>query len=190
MILPTITKVTKTGKEGTDILSYMFSEKRKIIISDAIDSSVAAAVVAQLEYLDSHGSGDIKLYINSPGGSVTDGFAITDAIQRCKNDICTICNGMAASMGAFILSCGTKGKRWITPNSEVMIHQPLGGAYGQATDIELSAKHILKTKDKLNRILSENTGQPIETVIADSDRDNWMSAREAIEYGIVDGFYT
>lgn len=187
MILPTITKVTKTGKEGTDLISYQFSEERKIHLTGEINDELATVIIAQLEYLDNHGNGDIHLIINSPGGSVSAGFAIVDAMARCKSDVVTICTGVAASMGAFILSCGNKRK--ISPLSEVMLHQPLGGAYGQASDVELNAKHIIKTKQKINKILSKNTGQTIEKITSDCDRDNWLSAEEAIAYGIVDSFY-
>ena len=186
MIMPYVVNNTKTGKETTDLFSYIFTEERTIYIFEPIDSSVAAAVIAQLKYLDTHGNGHIKLIINSPGGPVSDGFAITDMMERCKNDVFTVCTGVAASMAAFIFSCGKK--RLICPNAEIMIHQPLGGVSGQATDIELSAKHILKIKDKLNTMLSKNTGQPIKKIIIDSDRDNWMSAEEAIAYGIADGY--
>ena len=147
MIIPTVTQVSKTGKEAVDILSLDFVENRTIYLFEEITDSLAVAIIAQLKYLDSHGSGDITLMINSPGGSVSAGMAIYDTIQYVKCDVSTICTGIAASMGAFLLSAGTKGKRFITPSAEVMIHQPLGGVSGQASDIELTAKHILKTND-------------------------------------------
>lgn len=186
-MIPSVISVSKSGKEGLDLLSYDFIKNRKIYLFSEITDEVAIEVIAQLEYLDSNGTEGIKIYINSPGGSVSAGFAIVDAIKRCRCDVSTICTGMAASMGAFILSCGTKGKRFATPLSEVMIHQPLGGAQGQASDIQLAAEHITKVKNRLHRILSENTGQNIKTISQDCDRDFWMGADEALKYGIIDG---
>ncbi|MEE1003187.1 MAG: ATP-dependent Clp protease proteolytic subunit, partial [Acutalibacteraceae bacterium] len=160
---------------------------RIIVLSDEVNDATASLVIAQLLFLEGQDSTkDISLYINSPGGSVSAGLAIYDTMQYIKCDVSTICMGMAASMGAFLLSSGAKGKRYVLPNAEVMIHQPSGGAQGQATEIEITAKHILKTKERLNRILSENTGKPIEQVAADTERDNWLSAEEAVEYGLVD----
>lgn len=157
------------------------------MLSDEVNDVTASLVVAQLLFLESENPDkDIQLYINSPGGSVTSGMAIYDTMQFIKCDVSTICVGMAASMGAFLLAAGAKGKRLSLPNSEIMIHQPLGGARGQATDIKIQAEQILKIKDKLNRILSERTGQPLEKVIADTERDNYMSAQEALEYGLID----
>lgn len=186
-MIPSVISVSKSGKEGLDLLSYDFIKNRKIYLFSEITDEVAIEVIAQLEYLDNNGTEEIKVYINSPGGSVSAGFAIVDAINRCRCDVSTICTGMAASMGAFILSCGTKGKRFATPLSEVMIHQPLSGAQGQASDIQLAAEHITKVKNRLHRILSENTGQNIKTISQDCDRDFWMGADEALKYGIIDG---
>lgn len=187
-MIPTVLNISKTGKEATDILSYCFSKKREIFLFEEITDSVSAEVVAQLEYLKDISSDNITIYINSPGGSVTAGFAIVDAINRAKNkcEVSIICTGIAASMGAFILSCGTKGLRYVTPLSEVMIHQPLGGTQGQASDILITAEHIKKTKDKINKILSENTGKSIKTIAKDCDRDYYMDAKNAVEYGIAD----
>ena len=157
------------------------------MLSDEVNDATASLVIAQLLFLEGQDpSKDISLYINSPGGSVSAGLAIYDTMQYIKCDVSTICMGMAASMGAFLLSSGAKGKRYILPNAEVMIHQPLGGARGQATEIEIAAKHILQTKERLNRILAQNTGKPIETIAKDTDRDNWLTAEQAVEYGLVD----
>lgn len=186
-MIPSVISVSKTGKEGLDLLSYDFTKNRKIYLFSEITDEIAMEIIAQLEYLDRNGTEGIKIYINSPGGSVSAGFAIVDAVKRCRCDVSTICTGMAASMGAFILSNGTKGKRYATPLSEIMIHQPLGGAQGQASDIQLAAEHITKVKNKLHRILSENTGQNIKTISQDCDRDFWMGADEALKYGIIDG---
>lgn len=187
-MIPSVISVSKAGKEGLDLLSYDFTKNRKIYLFSEINDTVAMETIAQIEYLDSIGAKDavIKLYINSPGGSVSAGFAIVDAINRCKCDVSTICTGMAASMGAFILSCGTKGRRFATPLSEIMIHQPLGGAQGQASDIQLAAEHIKNVKYKLNGILSKATGQDLQTISRDCDRDYWMDAYEALKYGIID----
>ena len=187
-MLPSYTKNTKEGRTQVDYYSDAVNSYREIWLIDEINTATATEIIVQLRHLD-RTNGDIKLFINSPGGSVTAGMAIVDAINNCRNDVCTICTGIAASMGAFILSCGTKGKRYITPLSEVMIHQPLGGAQGQASDIELIANHIVKTKHKINKILSENTGKSIEVIAKDCDRDYYMDASEAIEYGICDLIY-
>jgi ATP-dependent Clp protease protease subunit len=189
MNMPYIVRTTKTGKEQSDAISYAFSDKREIYLFDEIDNAVCESVIAQLGYLDDVGEDDIKLIINSPGGSVNAGLAIVDAMKRCKCDVSTICTGMAASMAAVILSCGTVGKRYATPFCEVMIHQPLGGVQGQATDIELVSKHIRKVKDKINKLLSDNTQKPVDVIAADCERDYYMSADEAIDYGIVDDYY-
>ena len=174
------------GERSYDIFSRLLND-RIIVLSDEVNDVTASLVVAQLLFLESENPDkDIQLYINSPGGSVTSGMAIYDTMQFIKCDVSTICVGMAASMGAFLLAAGAKGKRLSLPNSEIMIHQPLGGARGQATDIKIQAEQILKIKDKLNRILSERTGQPLEKVIADTERDNYMSAQEALEYGLID----
>lgn len=157
------------------------------MLNEEVNMNTASLIVAQLLYLEGQdASKDISLYINSPGGSVTDGMAIYDTMQYIKCDVSTICMGMAASMGAFLLAAGAKGKRYALPNCDIMIHQPSGGAKGQATDINIHAQHILKTKEKLNRILSEKTGQPYEVIIADTERDNFMDAKQALDYGIVD----
>ena len=156
-----------------------------------MNETTASLTVAQLLFLESEDPGkDIHLYINSPGGMVTAGLAIYDTMQYIKCDVSTICIGMAASMGAFLLAGGTKGKRYALPNSEIMIHQPLGGTQGQATEIEIAARHILKTKEKLNKMLSENTGKPLDVIAADTDRDNWMTAEEACAYGLIDSVIT
>ena len=186
-MIPSVVNISKAGREGLDLLSYDFINNRKIYLFSEIDNNTSMEIVSQLEYLNNNGTDDIRIFINSPGGSVSAGFAIVDAIKRCKCDVSTICTGMAASMGAFILSCGTKGKRFATPLSEIMIHQPLGGAQGQASDIQLAAEHITNVKNKLHIILSENTGQNIKTISQDCDRDYWMYAEEALKYGIIDG---
>lgn len=187
-MIPSYTKSTKEGRSQTDLYSDAVNTYREIWLIGEVNTESATEIILQLRHLD-RTIGDIKLFINSPGGSVSDGFAIVDAIKNCKNDVCTICTGMAASMGAFILSCGTKGKRYVTPLSEIMIHQPLGGAQGQASDIELVANHIIKTKKKLNKILSDNTGKPIDEIARDCDRDYYMDAEEAINYGIADKIF-
>jgi ATP-dependent Clp protease protease subunit len=177
---------TSRGERSFDIYSRLLKD-RIIILSEEINDTVASLVVAQMLFLESEDSEkDINLYINSPGGSVTAGFAIYDTMQYIKPPVSTICIGMAASMGAFLLSSGAKGKRFALPNAEVMIHQPLGGVRGQAEDIRIHAENILKTREKLNRILSENTGQPLERIAVDTDRDNFMSAEAAAEYGLID----
>ena len=185
-LVPYVIEQTNRGERSYDIFSRLLSD-RIIVLSDEVNDATASLVVAQLLFLEGQDpEKDISLYINSPGGSVTAGLAIYDTMQYIKCDVSTICMGMAASMGAFLLSSGTKGKRIALPNSEIMIHQPLGGAQGQATEIEIAAKHIIKTKQKLNAILAENTGKPIEQIALDTDRDNWLSAQEAMDYGLVD----
>ncbi len=185
-LVPTVIEQTNRGERAYDIFSRLLND-RIIVLSDEVNDATASLVVAQLLFLESQDSEkDISLYINSPGGSVSAGMAIYDTMQYIKCDVSTICMGMAASMGAFLLSSGAKGKRFALPNSLIMIHQPLGGAQGQATEIEIVAKQILKTKENLNRILSENTGKPIEEIYRDTERDNYMTAQEAMEYGLVD----
>ena len=174
------------GERSYDIYSRLLKD-RIIFLGEEINDAVASTVVAQLLFLESEDPGkDIHMYINSPGGSVTAGMAIYDTMNYVKCDVSTTCIGMAASMGAFLLSSGAKGKRYALPNAEVMIHQPLGGAQGQATEIQIAAEHILKTKKKLNQILADNAGKPVEEVEKDTDRDNWLSADEAKEYGLID----
>lgn len=185
-LIPTVIETTNRGERAYDIYSRLLKD-RIIMLGSQIDDNVANSIVSQLLFLQAQDSEkDIYLYINSPGGSVTAGFAIYDTIQHIKPDVQTICIGMAASMGSFLLAAGAKGKRFALPNAEVMIHQPLGGAQGQATEIEIAANHILKTREKLNRILSERTGQSIEKIQQDTDRDNFLTAAEAKEYGIID----
>ncbi len=185
-LIPYIVEQTARGERSFDIYSRLL-EDRIVFLSGEIDDAVANTVVAQLIYLEAKDpSKDINLYINSPGGSVSAGFAIYDTMNYIKCDVSTICIGMAASMGAFLLSSGAKGKRFALPNSEIMIHQPLGGAQGQASDIKIAADHILKTKQKLNRILAANSGRPLEQIERDTDRDNYLSAQEAMEYGLID----
>lgn len=185
-LVPTVVEQTGRGERAYDIYSRLLKD-RIIFLSDEVNDTTASLVVAQLLFLEAEDPDkDIHLYINSPGGSVTAGMAIYDTMQYIKPDVSTICIGMAASMGAFLLNAGAKGKRFALPNSEIMIHQPLGGAKGQATDIEIHAKWILKIKERLNRILSERTGQPIEKIQEDTERDNFMSAQEAKEYGLID----
>ena len=185
-LVPYVIEQTSRGERSYDIYSRLLKE-RIIFLGEEVNEVTASLVVAQLLFLEAEDpEKDIQLYINSPGGSVTAGFAIYDTMQYIKCDVSTICIGMAASMGAFLLSGGTKGKRMALPNAEIMIHQPLGGAQGQATEIEIAAKHILKTKEKLNKILSENCNQPLDVIAKDTDRDNWMTAEEAKEYGLID----
>ena len=185
-LVPYVVEQTSRGERSYDIFSRLLND-RIIVLSDEVNDATASLVVAQLLYLEAQDpEKDISLYINSPGGSVTAGFAIYDTMQYIKCNVSTICMGMAASMGAFLLSAGTKGKRYALPNSDIMIHQPSGGAQGQATEIEITAKHILKTKAKLNKILAENTGKPVEVIAQDTERDNFMSAEEALEYGLID----
>lgn len=185
-LVPYVIEQTNRGERSYDIFSRLLSD-RIIVLSDEVNDATASLVVAQMLFLEGQDpEKDISLYINSPGGSVTAGLAIYDTMQYIKCDVSTICMGMAASMGAFLLSSGAKGKRIALPNSEIMIHQPLGGAQGQATEIEIAAQHILRTKKKLNSILAENTGKTIEQISADTDRDNWLTAQEAMDYGLVD----
>ena len=186
VLIPYVVERTSTGERSYDLYSRLL-EDRIIFLSGEIDDAVANTVAAQLIYLEGKEPGkDINLYINSPGGSVTAGMAIYDTMNYVKCDVSTICIGLAASMGAFLLSSGTRGKRFALPNSEIMIHQPLGGAQGQASDIKIQAEHILRTKAKMNRILSENTGKDIATIERDTDRDNYLSAEEARVYGLID----
>lgn len=186
MTIPMVLANTGNGERGMDIYSRLLND-RIIMLSDQIDDCTASLVVAQLLYLEAQDSEkDISLYINSPGGSVSAGLAIYDTMQYIKCDVSTICVGTAASMGAFLLSSGAKGKRIILPNAEVMIHQPLGGAQGQATDIQIAAEHISRTKQRLNTILADNTGKSIKEIAVDTDRDNWLTAQQALDYGLVD----
>ncbi len=189
MLIPTVIDQSGSSERAYDIYSRLL-EDRIIFLTGEIDDNVANTVVAQLIYLEGKNPDkDIYIYINSPGGSVSAGLAIYDTIQYIKCDVSTICIGLAASMGAFLLSSGTKGKRFALPNSEILIHQPLGGAQGQASDIEIQAKHIKKIKETLNSILSKNTGKALKDVEKDTDRDNWMSAEEAKKYGLVDEIF-
>lgn len=186
MLIPTVIEKTNNGERAYDIYSRLLND-RIIFLGGPIDDHVANLIIAQLLYLDHADSKkDIQLYINSPGGSVTAGLAILDTMNFVKADVSTICVGIAASMGAVLLSAGTKGKRFSLPNSEVMIHQVMGGAEGQASDIAINAKHILRTKETLNKILAKNTGQTVATIEKDSDRDYYMTADEAKKYGIID----
>ena len=185
-LIPYVVEQTNRGERSDDIYSRLLKD-RIIFLGGEINDDVANTVVAQMLFLEMEDpDADICLYINSPGGSVTAGMAIYDTMQYIKCDVSTICMGMAASMGAFLLSAGAKGKRYALPNSDIMIHQPSGGAQGQATEIEITAKHILQTKAKLNKILAENTGKPVEVIAQDTERDNFMSAEEALEYGLID----
>ncbi len=185
-LIPYVLEQTSHGERSYDIYSRLLKD-RIIFLSEEVNDVTASLVVAQLLFLDSEDTEkDIHFYINSPGGSVSAGLAIYDTMQHVRADVSTVCVGMAASMGAFLLSGGAKGKRFILPNAEVMIHQPMGGAQGQASDIKITADHILKTRERLNRILSENTGKPLDVIEADTERDNWLSAEEAVAYGLVD----
>lgn len=185
-LVPYVIEQTSKGERSYDIYSRLLKD-RIIFLGEEVNEVTASLVVAQLLFLESEDPGkDIHLYINSPGGSVTAGMAIYDTMQYIKCDVSTICIGMAASMGAFLLTGGAKGKRYALPNAEIMIHQPLGGAQGQATDIKIAADHIIKTRKKLNDILAANTGQPLDVVEADTERDNWLDAVEAKEYGLID----
>ena len=185
-LVPYVIEQTNRGERQFDIFSRLLND-RIVVLSDEVNDATASLVVAQLLFLESQDAEkDISFYINSPGGSVSAGLAIYDTMQYIKCDVSTICMGLAASMGAFLLSSGAKGKRFALPNSEIMIHQPSGGAQGQATEIEIVAKHILRTKEKLNKILAANTGKPIEQIAIDTERDNFMSAEEALDYGLVD----
>ena len=185
-LVPMVIEQTSRGERSFDIYSRLLKD-RIIMLSEEVNQATASLIVAQMLFLEAEDpDADIQFYINSPGGSVTDGMAIYDTMQFVKCDVSTICIGMAASMGAFILAAGTKGKRIALPNSEIMIHQPLGGAKGQASDIKIQADLILRTRDKLNTILSERTGRPIEEIARDTERDNYMTAQQALEYGIID----
>ena len=185
-LVPYVVEQTSRGERSYDIFSRLLND-RIVMLCEEVNDTSASLVVAQLLYLEAQDPDkDIQFYINSPGGSVSAGLAIYDTMQYIKADVSTICIGMAASMGAFLLSSGTKGKRIALPNAEIMIHQPAGGSQGQATDIQIQAAHILRIKEKLNRILSENTGKPLETIAADCERDYFMSAEEAQEYGLID----
>lgn len=185
-MIPYVIEQTSRGERSYDIYSRLLKE-RIIFLGEEVTDVTASLVVAQMLFLEAEDpEKDIHFYINSPGGSVTAGMAIYDTMQYLKCDVSTYCMGMAASMGAFLLAGGTKGKRLALPNAEIMIHQPLGGAQGQATEIEIAARHILKTKEKLNKILAENTGKELDIIAADTERDNWMSAEEALAYGIID----
>ena len=184
--VPYVVEQTSRGERSYDIFSRLLND-RIIMLSDEINDTTASLVVAQLLYLEGQDPDkDIHLYINSPGGSISAGMAIYDTMQYIKCDVSTICVGLAASMGSFLLAAGTKGKRYALPNSEVMIHQPLGGTKGQASDIKIQADHILYVRNRMNRMLSEMTGQPLEIIERDTDRDNWMTADDAVRYGIVD----
>ncbi|NBV29548.1 ATP-dependent Clp endopeptidase proteolytic subunit ClpP [bacterium] len=186
MLIPTVIEKSQFGERAYDIYSRLLRENI-IFLGGPIDHNVANTVIAQLLFLQSENpKKEIQLYVNSPGGSVTDGLAIIDTMNHIKNDVSTICVGMAASMGAHILSAGTKGKRFALPNSEIMIHQPLGGIEGQASDIEITAKNILAIRDRLNKMMAKNTGQSVEKIAKDMDRNFWMTADEAKKYGIVD----
>ena len=189
-LVPYVVEQTGRGERSYDIFSRLLKD-RIIFLCDEVNDDTAGLIVAQLLFLEAEDPDkDIHLYINSPGGSITAGMAIYDTMNYIKPDVSTICIGMAASMGAFLLSSGAKGKRYALPNSEIMIHQPLGGAQGQATEIEIRAKRIIRMKEKLNQILSENTGQPLEKIMADTERDNFMEADEALSYGLIDEVIT
>ncbi len=189
-LVPMVVEQTGRGERSYDIFSRLLND-RIIFLSDEVNDTTASLVVAQMLFLEAQDpTKDISFYINSPGGSVTAGMAIYDTMQYIKCDVSTICIGMAASMGAFLLSAGTKGKRIALPHSEIMIHQPLGGAQGQASDIKIRAELILRTRDMLNKILSENTGRPIEEIERDTDRDNFMTAEQALSYGLIDRIIT
>ncbi|EFR31088.1 ATP-dependent Clp endopeptidase proteolytic subunit ClpP [Eremococcus coleocola] len=186
-LVPTVIENTSRGERAYDIYSRLLKD-RIIMLSGEVNDAMANSVIAQLLFLDAQDPDkDIYLYINSPGGSVTAGMAMYDTMQFINADVQTIVIGMAASMGSVLLAAGTKGKRWALPNAEVMIHQPLGGAQGQATEIEIAAKHILLTRDRLNKILSDATGQDLEVIQKDTDRDNFMTAQQALDYGLIDG---
>ena len=189
-LVPYVIEQTSRGERSYDIFSRLLKE-RIVFLGEEVNQTTSSLIVAQMMFLEAEDPDkDIHFYINSPGGSVTDGYAIYDTMHYVKCDVATYCMGMAASMGAFLLAGGQKGKRFALPNAEVMIHQPLGGAKGQATEIEIAAKQILRTKENLNRILSENTGKPIEVIARDTERDNWMTAQEALDYGLIDKIIT
>ena len=188
--IPYVVEQTSRGERSYDIFSRLLND-RIIFLSEEVNDTTASLIVAQLLYLEAQDPDkDIQLYINSPGGSVTDGMAIYDTMQYIKCDVSTICVGMAASMGAFLLSAGTKGKRIALPNAEIMIHQPLGGAQGQASDIKIHADHILRTRDKLNKLLAQHTGKPLSDIERDTERDNFLTAEEACAYGLIDKVIT
>ncbi len=185
-LIPYVIEQTSRGERSYDIYSRLLKE-RIVFLGEEVNAASASTVVAQLLFLEAEDPNkDIHMYINSPGGEISSGMAIYDTMQYIKCDVSTICIGMAASMGAFLLAGGAKGKRMALPNAEVMIHQPLGGTQGQATEIEIAAKHILKTKEKMNRMLAANCGKSYEQVAADTERDNWLSAQEALDYGLID----
>ncbi|MCF0135810.1 MAG: ATP-dependent Clp endopeptidase proteolytic subunit ClpP [Lachnospiraceae bacterium] len=185
--IPYVIEDTGRGERTSDIFSRLLKE-RIVLLCDEVNDQTASLVVAQLLFLDAEDpTKDIQFYINSPGGSVSAGLAIYDTMKLIRADVSTICMGMAASMGAFLLSGGTKGKRYCLPNAEVMIHQPSGGSQGQASDIQIQAEHILHTKERLNKIMAANTGKTLEEIARDTDRDNWLTAEEAVAYGLVDG---
>lgn len=186
---PIVKKVSKAGSESLDLFSYQFQECREIWLTGEINAATAQGIISQLKYLDDSGSGEITMYINSPGGSVTDGLAIIDAMRRCRCDVVTVGTGLAASMGALILACGT-GRRLATPLTDIMIHQPLGGVRGQASDIALVAEHIMKTRERLNRLMAEATGQTAETIERCCDRDYHMDPEQALAFGIIDTIFT
>ena len=189
-LVPTVIEHTNRGERAYDIYSRLLND-RIVFLADEVNDTTASLVVAQLLFLEAQDPDkDISLYINSPGGSVSAGLAIYDTMNFIKCDVSTICIGMAASMGAFLLSSGAKGKRFALPNSEIMIHQPLGGTQGQATDIKIHADHILRTRDRLNKILAENTGKPLDIIELDTERDNFMTADQALEYGLIDKVFT
>lgn len=188
-LVPIVIDRENNSERSYDIFSRLLKE-RIILLNGEINDNLASSIIAELLYLDSISNDDISIYINSPGGSITSGMAIYDTMNLVNSDISTICVGMAASMGAFLLSSGTKGKRYALPNAEIMIHQPLGGAEGQATEIKIAAERILKSRDKLNKILSENTGKDIKIIEKDTERDNFMDSDEALNYGIVDKIIT
>ncbi|GAA0589452.1 ATP-dependent Clp endopeptidase proteolytic subunit ClpP [Virgibacillus siamensis] len=189
-LIPTVIEQTNRGERAYDIYSRLLKD-RIIMLGSGIDDNVSNSIVAQLLFLAAEDPDkDISLYINSPGGSITAGMAIYDTMQFIEPDVSTICTGMAASMGAFLLAAGEKGKRYALPNSEVMIHQPLGGTQGQATDIEIHAKRIIQMREKINQILSDRTGQPIEVIDRDTDRDNFMTAEKSVDYGLIDKILT
>lgn len=188
-LIPTVIEKSSSGERAYDIYSRLL-EDRIIFLGEPVTDYTANLIIAQLLFLDSKGTKDIKFYINSPGGSVSAGLAIYDTMNYIKSDVMTICVGLAASMGSFLLSGGTKGKRFALPNAEIMIHQVMGGTEGQASDIKIHAEHILKTKDKLNQLLAQHTGQKITTIEKDTDRDNYMSAEEAKKYGLIDKIIT
>lgn len=189
-LVPTVIEQSSRGERAYDIYSRLLKD-RIIMLSGEFNDDLANSIIAQLLFLDAQDPDkDIYLYINSPGGSITSGMAIYDTMQFVHADVQTIVMGIAASMGSFIAAAGTKGKRFALPNAEILIHQPLGGAQGQATEIEIAARHILKTKEKMNRLYSEMTGQPVEVIERDTDRDNWLTAEEALEYGLLDQIMT